>query len=48
MPFPDEAFRHRVGVVAHRESCSSEGAALTRRLGGLVPDARRVEHIGST
>jgi dephospho-CoA kinase len=48
MPFPDEALSRRVEVVPHRETWRSEGAALTRQLGDLVPDALRVEHIGST
>ncbi len=48
MPFPDEAFAHRVEVSAYREEWAAEGAAYVELLRELVPDAVAVDHIGST
>jgi dephospho-CoA kinase len=48
VPFPDEAFMHRVVVSAYDEGWPAEAAAYAGLLGALVPGAVAVDHIGST
>lgn len=48
MPFPDEAFAHRVEVSAYRQMWADEGAAYVALLRDALPDAVAVDHIGST
>lgn len=48
MPFPDEPFTHAVEVVQYRPEWAAEGARLVSWLRRLLPQARAVDHIGST
>ncbi len=48
MPFPDEKSAQSVEVVAYRCEWATEGGELTARLARMLPEARAIDHIGST
>lgn len=48
MPFPDEKFAQNVEVVPYQSKWASEGVALAARLARMLPEARAIDHIGST
>ena len=48
MPFPDEKSAKSVEVVAYRSEWATEGGELTARLARMLPEARAIDHIGST
>ena len=48
MPFPDEKSAQSVEVVPYRSGWATEGRELTARLARMLPEARAIDHIGST
>lgn len=48
MPFPDEKSSHRVEVVPSQPRWAVEGQEIAAVLARMLPDARAVDHIGST
>lgn len=48
MPFPDEKSSHRVEVVPYRPQWATEGEEFSVMLARMLPEARAIDHIGST
>jgi GrpB-like predicted nucleotidyltransferase (UPF0157 family) len=48
VPFPDEKSAHGVEVVPYRPQWATEGREIAAVLARVLPEARAVDHIGST
>jgi GrpB-like predicted nucleotidyltransferase (UPF0157 family) len=48
VPFPDEKFAQGVEVVPYRPQWATEGREIAAVLARMLPEARAVDHIGST